>query len=140
MKKVASLNPWRQKAKWRKNPLDSTVTDSEPKYFQIPKFLHMPRAHAEGFRLCLHCYTLRTRLDDLLTQIWGATPWKFVANRHKKWEIAADSEVGVQAHRKEQIKALLESNTNPSNYAFAFTPIALSLEGEPNSWSLPYSL
>jgi len=34
IKKEASLNPWRQKAKWQKTLTDSTVTD--PKYVRIP--------------------------------------------------------------------------------------------------------
>jgi len=45
IKKVASLNPWRQNAKWRKPPTDLTVTES--KYARIPIFLHIPRAHEQ---------------------------------------------------------------------------------------------
>jgi len=46
IKKMARLNPWRQNAKWRKSPTDSTVT--EPKYVRILIFLHIPRAHEQG--------------------------------------------------------------------------------------------
>jgi len=46
IKKVASLNPWRQNAKWRKPLTDSTVT--KPKYVRIPIFLHIPRVHEQG--------------------------------------------------------------------------------------------
>jgi len=45
IKNVASLNPWRQDAKWRKTPTDSTVT--EPNYVQIPTFLHISRAREQ---------------------------------------------------------------------------------------------
>jgi len=50
-KKVASLNPWHQNARWRDPLTDSTVT--KPKYVQIPLFLHILRAHAQG-QICIY--------------------------------------------------------------------------------------
>ena len=50
VKKVASLNPWRQNAKWQKTLTDSTVI--EPTYIRIPIFLHIPRAHEQG-QICI---------------------------------------------------------------------------------------
>ena len=47
---MASLNPWRQNAKWRKLPTYLTVT--EPNYVRIPIFLHVPRAHQQG-QICI---------------------------------------------------------------------------------------
>jgi len=44
--KAASLNLWRQNAKWPKPITVSTVT--KPKYVQILIFLHIPRAHELG--------------------------------------------------------------------------------------------
>jgi len=46
IKKVASWNPWRQNAKWRKPPTDSTVT--EPKYVQVPIFLQFQEPMNRG--------------------------------------------------------------------------------------------
>jgi len=50
IKKVASLNPWRQNAKWRKPHTDLTVIES--KYVRNPIFLHIPRAHEQG-QICI---------------------------------------------------------------------------------------
>jgi len=58
-KKVASLNPWRQNAKWRKSLTDSSVT--EPTYIHIPIFLHIPRAHEQGFTRGLQHYLVYGR-------------------------------------------------------------------------------
>ena len=50
MTKVASLNPCRHNAKWRKPHTDSTVTVL--KYVRIPIFLHIRRAHEQG-QICI---------------------------------------------------------------------------------------
>jgi len=51
IKKLASLFPRLQNAKWRETPTDSTVI--EPKYVGIPMFLHFPRALEQG-RICIY--------------------------------------------------------------------------------------
>ena len=50
IKKLASLFPRLQNAKWRKTSTDFTVI--EPKYDRIPIFLHIPRALEQG-QICI---------------------------------------------------------------------------------------
>jgi len=57
--KLASLFPRLQNAKWRKTPTDSTVID--PKYVQIPMFLHIPRA-LEQWQICIQGFSRQISL------------------------------------------------------------------------------
>jgi len=50
IKKLASLVPWRQNAKWRKISTELTVTG--PKYVRIQFFLHVLTAH-EQEQICI---------------------------------------------------------------------------------------
>jgi len=51
IKKVASLNLWRQNVMWRKLPTDSIII--EPKCVRIPIFLHISTAHEQG-QICAY--------------------------------------------------------------------------------------
>ena len=51
IKKLSSLFPRLQNAKWQKTPTDSTVI--APKHVQIPRFLHIPRALEQG-QICIY--------------------------------------------------------------------------------------
>jgi len=64
IQKLASLNPWRQNAEWRKTPTDSTVTN--PKYVQITIFLHIlhiSRAHEQG-QVCTYGFMGKICLEE----------------------------------------------------------------------------
>jgi len=70
VKKVASLNLWRQNAKWRKPPSDSTVI--EPKYARIPMFLHIPLAHEQG-QIYIHGFVGKICLGKRFLHFWNPT-------------------------------------------------------------------
>jgi len=62
-KKLASLFPRLQNAKWRKTPIDSTVI--EPKYVGISIFLHILRALEQG-QICIEGFVRKRWLAKKL--------------------------------------------------------------------------